>query len=70
MLTPRQADDVAAVWALLGEHKEALADPGSDYEALAVTRAVRALDEIEARAKRVRMTRKDDTWAGWRVTLR
>ena len=47
VVTPRQANDVAAVRALLGEHKEALADPGSDYEALAVTHAVRALDEIE-----------------------
>ena len=47
MVTPRQADDIAAVRALLGEHKEAFADQGSDYEALAVTRAVRALDEIE-----------------------
>ena len=47
MVTPRQADDIAAVRALLGEHKEALADQESDDEALAVTRAVRALDEIE-----------------------
>ena len=47
VVTPRQADDIAAVRALLGEHKEAFADQGSDYEALAVTRAVRALDGIE-----------------------
>jgi tetratricopeptide (TPR) repeat protein len=47
VVTPRQADDVAAVRALLGEHKEALAYPGSEYEALAVIRAVRALEKIE-----------------------
>ena len=47
VVTPRQADDVAAVRTLLGEHKEALAYPGSEDEALAVTRAVRALEEIE-----------------------
>jgi predicted ATPase/class 3 adenylate cyclase len=53
VLTPRRADDVAAVRALLGEHKEVLADQGSDYEALAVTRAVRALDEIEGSGERM-----------------
>jgi hypothetical protein len=47
VVTPRQAHDVAAVRALLGEHKEALAYPGSEYEALAVIRAVRALEKIE-----------------------
>jgi len=47
VVTPRQADDVAAVRALLGEHKEALTDPGPEYEALAVIRAGHALDEIE-----------------------
>jgi hypothetical protein len=47
VVTPRQADDVAAVGVLLGEHTEALAYPGSEYEALVVIRAVRALEEIE-----------------------
>jgi tetratricopeptide (TPR) repeat protein len=47
VVTPRQADDIAAVRSLLGEHKEAIADQRSDYEALALTRAVRALDDIE-----------------------
>jgi hypothetical protein len=47
VVTPRQADEIAAVRALLGEHREALAYTGSEYEALAVTHALRALDNIE-----------------------
>ena len=47
VVTPRQADDVAAVRALLGEHEEAAAYSGSQHEAAEVNRAVRALEEIE-----------------------
>jgi tetratricopeptide (TPR) repeat protein len=47
VLTPRQADDIAAVRALLGEHEDVAAYSGSQQEAAEVTRAVRALEEIE-----------------------
>ncbi len=47
MVTPRQADDVAAARALLDEHKTPPADPGPFDEAAAVARAMHALEEIE-----------------------
>ena len=45
--TPRQADDVAAIRAMVGEHKAAPAYLAAYDEATAVARAVRALEEIE-----------------------
>ncbi len=47
VVTPRQADDVAAARAMLGGHKRSPADPGPYDEAAEMARAMRALEEIE-----------------------
>jgi hypothetical protein len=52
VVTPRQADDVAAAREMLGEHQTSPAESGPDDEATAVARAVRALEEIESSADR------------------
>jgi predicted ATPase/class 3 adenylate cyclase len=48
VVTPRQADDLAAARAMLGEHETSPADSRPYDEAAAVARAVGALEEIES----------------------